>query len=97
MSALTVREIPDKTIRTLKARAAYNHRSLNGEILYLFDYIVSFGDKFSFTISRPEDPSVTRRREAVLALAGQWKDNRSDDDIIRDIESARTLGREVRL
>ena len=31
MSALTVRELPEKTIRTLKARAAYNHRSLNGE------------------------------------------------------------------
>jgi len=97
MSALTVRELPEKTIRTLKARAAYNHRSLNGEILYLFDYIASFGDNFSFTISRPEDPSVANRRAAVLALAGQWKDDRSDEDIIKDIENARTFGREVEL
>ena len=97
MSALTIRELPEETIRTLKARAAYNHRSLNGEILYLFDYIVSFGDRFSFTVSRPEDPSVARRREAVLALAGQWKDVRSDEEIIRDIESTRTFGREVEL
>ena len=97
MSALTVRELPEKTIRTLKARAAYNHRSLNGEILYIFDYIASFGDKFSFTISRPEDPSVANRRAAVLALAGQWKDDRSDEDIIEDIEKARTSGREVEL
>ena len=50
MSALTIRELPEKTMRTLKARASYNHRSLNGEILYLFDYIASFGAKFSFTI-----------------------------------------------
>ena len=70
MSALTVRELSEKTIRTLKARAAYNHRSLNGEILYIFDYIASFGDNFSFTISRPEDPSVANRRAAVLALGG---------------------------
>ena len=97
MSALTVRELPEKTIRTLKARAAYNHRSLNGEILYILDYIASFGDNFSFTISRPEDPSVANRRAAVLALAGQWKDDRSDEDIIKDIENARTFGREVEL
>ena len=97
MSALTIRDLPEKTVRTLKARAAYNHRSLNGEILYLFDYIASFGERFSFTISRPEDPEVTRRRDAVLALAGQWKDARSDEEIIRDLEGSRTFGREVEL
>ena len=97
MSALTIRELPEETIRTLKARAAYNHRSLNGEILYLFDYIASFGDRFSFTVCRPEDPSVARRRDAVLALVGQWKDARSDEEIMRDIESTRTFGREVEL
>ena len=57
----------------------------------------SFGENFSFTISRPEDPSVANRRAAVLALAGQWKDDRSDEDIIKDIENARTFGREVEL
>ena len=73
MSALTIRELPEETMRTLKARASYNHRSLNGEILYLFDYIASFGAKFSFTISRPEDPSVTRRRDAVLATSAGFQ------------------------
>ena len=97
MSALTVRDIPAETIRTLKDRAAYNHRSLNGEILYLLEYISSFGAEFSFMISRPEDPAVARRRAAVLALAGQWKDSRSDEEIIRDIESSRTFGRKVDL
>ena len=97
MSALTMRELPEETMRTLRARASYNHRSLNGEILYLFDYIASFGEKFTFTISRPEDPSITRRRDAVLALAGQWKDDRSDEEIMQDIESSRTFGREVDL
>ena len=86
MSALTIRELSEATVRTLKARAAYNHRSLNGEILFLFDYIASFGERFSFTISPPEDPDVVHRRDAVLALAGQWKDDRSDEEIMRDIE-----------
>ena len=97
MSALTIREVPARTLRTLKGRAAYNHRSLNGEILYLLDYISSFGAEFSFAITRPEDPAVTRRRAAVLALAGQWKDSRTDEEIMRDIENSRTFGREVEL
>ena len=89
MSALTIRELPERTMRTLKARAARNHRSLNGEILYIFDYIASFGENFSFTISRPESPDVTRQRDA--------KDDRTDDEIIADIEGSRTFGREVEL
>ena len=97
MSALTVRELSESTMRTLRARAAYNHRSLNGEVLYIFDYIASFGDRFSFSISRPESPDARRQRDAILALAGQWKDSRSDEEILRDIEGARTLGRDVEL
>lgn len=97
MSALTVRELPENTLRTLRARAAYNHRSLNGEVLYLFDYIASFGDRFSFSISRPESPDARRQRDAILAIAGQWKDSRSDEEILRDIEGTRTLGRDVEL
>lgn len=97
MSALTIRELPEGTLRTLKARAARNHRSLNGEILYIFDYIASFGEHFSFTITRPENPDVARQRDAVFALAGQWKDSRTDDEIIADIEGSRTFGREVEL
>lgn len=84
-------------MRTLRARAAYNHRSLNGEVLYIFDYIASFGDRFSFSISRPESPDARRQRDAILALAGQWKDSRSDEEILRDIEGTRTLGRDVEL
>ena len=97
MSALTVRELSESTIRTLRARAAYNHRSLNGEVLYIFDYIASFGDRFSFSLSRPESPDARRQRDAILALAGQWKDSRSDEEILRDIEGTRTLGRDVEL
>ena len=56
MSALTIRELSEKTIRTVKARTT-----------------------------------------AVLALAGQWKDKRSDEEILQDVEGSRTFGREVEL
>ena len=40
---------------------------------------------------------TTSRLIAILALAGQWKDSRTDDEIIADIEGSRTFGREVEL
>ena len=45
----------------------------------------------------PEDEKVARQRAAMLKFAGRWKDDRSTDEIIRDIESHRTKGRKVEL
>lgn len=40
MPALTVRNIPDSMLSRLRLRAARSHRSLNGEILSLFESAV---------------------------------------------------------
>lgn len=37
MPALTIRNIPERTLERLRARASRGHRSLNGEILALFE------------------------------------------------------------
>ena len=37
MPALTIRNIPETTLERLRTRAARGHRSLNGEILALFE------------------------------------------------------------
>ena len=37
MASLTIRDIPDDVLETLRERARRNHRSLNGEILALFE------------------------------------------------------------
>lgn len=37
MPALTIRNIPERTLERLRTRAARGHRSLNGEILALFE------------------------------------------------------------
>ena len=97
MACLTVRDLPDRTISSLKSRASYNHRSLNGEILYLFDYIASFGDRFEFTMKPPVDPAIEHQKEVILKLAGQWDDDRSYEEMVADIEGGRTHGREVEL
>ena len=38
MAAVTVREMPARTLDALKMRASVNHRSLNGEILCIFEH-----------------------------------------------------------
>ena len=46
------------------------------------------------------DPVAERRakrRAEIMSLAGTWKDDRSTAEIIKDIESHRTKGREVNL
>ena len=39
--------------------------------------------------------SAAQQRKTVMALAGEWCDDRTDEEIIADIESSRTFGREV--
>lgn len=47
----------------------------------------------------PGRPAATaaRRMAALQALAGSWKDKRSADEIVDDIERHRTRGRKVEL
>lgn len=97
MACLTVRDLPERTISTLKSRASINHRSLNGEILFIFDYIASFGDRFEFPMVAPADPEVEHQKDVILKIAGQWEDDRSLEEMVQDIEGGRTRGRKVEL
>ena len=94
--AITIRNIPRQTLDGLHRRAHGHHRSLNGEILVLFERFV-FPSQYPKQTEREEGQSqkAGNRRDRLLALAGSWKDSRSHDDIMADIVSARTMGREV--
>ena len=97
MPALTVRNIPDETMDGLHRRAKNAHRSLNGEILLIFEDAVE-GIESSVSRNRErKSSSALNRKSRLKALAGSWKDSRSADEIIADIVSARTMGREVSL
>ena len=92
MASLTVRDIPDTAVSTLKRRASRNHRSLNGEVLAIISYVSSFPDSFSF----PVQPAVApEESDPILELAGAWEDSRPIGATIAEIEGARTRGREV--
>jgi len=91
--SLTIRDLPEADLSVLKSRANRNHRSLNGEILYVLGYVSSFGATYEFP-ARPADRS---QQDRILSLFGKWKDSRSEGEIIADIEKSRSLGREVSL
>ena len=97
MPALTVRNIPNETMDGLHRRAKRARRSLNGEILLIFEDAVE-GIESSVSKNQERKPtSATNRKSRLKALAGSWKDSRSADEIIAEIVSARTMGREVSL
>lgn len=93
MATLTVRDLPSDTLESLKARASMNHRSLNGEVLYIFDYIVSGRSEYDLL----RETRIKKQREALDAVFGKWEDSRSTTEIISDIEGSRTRGRKVSL
>ena len=93
MATVTVRELPVKTLDALKMRASVNHRSLNGEILSIFDYVVSGASEFDFI----HENRARRQGEALKAVFGKWEDDRSEAEIVKEIEASRTKGREVSL
>ena len=97
MASLTVRDLPERTVSTLKRRAVRNHRSLNGEILSIFSYVVSFSDTFDFPLQPSRVDTFGRKKDPILELAGKWEDSRPIEATIADIEEARTFGREVSL
>ena len=43
------------------------------------------------------DEKVARQKAEMMKFAGCWKDDRTTEEIIRDIEGHRTKGREVNL
>ena len=97
MASLTVRDLSEQTVSTLKRRAVRNHRSLNGEILSIFAYVVSFNDGFDFPLQPGASTSLERTNDPIIELAGKWEDSRPIEATIADIEDARTFGREVAL
>ena len=96
MATLTIRDVSDETLESLKTQASRNRRSLNGEMLYIIDFAVSKHDEIDMEAIRRE--RIRKQREALDACFGAWKsDPRSTAEIIADIEGARTPGREVNL
>ena len=96
MANLTLRNLSESTLAGLRNRAAANHRSINGELLAIIDFVVAHPEKLSMDDYLWADPISAQKRD-ILAAAGTWRDSRTEAEVIKDIEGHRTRGREVSL
>ena len=93
MPSLTLRNVPDSLLSRLKLLAERERRSLNGELLVLLE--ASAGAKGEGLPSI--EPDSGRQAELWLELCGAWRDERGEAEIIAEIRSRRSEGREVDL
>ena len=81
MAMLQATNIDDRLYDALQARAASDNRSISQELeLILREFL-----------ARPHC-DTKEATEALLALAGSWKDERTAEEIIADLRTSRLLG-----
>jgi plasmid stability protein len=95
MASITVRNIPPEVLEKIKQLSSVERRSVNNEILVILE---------RGTYSEYEEKMLNRKYlskatqlEIWKKLAGTWEDKRSAKEIIEDIYSHRTTGRDVKL
>ena len=93
MASLTIRNIPESLLERLRKLSEAERRSLNNEIIVILEKSLK-----EYTPDYDKNViSVEAQVELWNKLAGEWDDSRSADEIINDILSHRTAGREVKL
>lgn len=95
MTSLTLRNIPDEVIETVRALSKKERRSLNNEMLFLLEESVSrhLNDR-SAPAPATVPLGVEMQKELWAKLAGAWEDKRETAAIIQDVYKSRTKGRE---
>jgi plasmid stability protein len=93
MASLTIRNIPESLLERLRKLSEAERRSLNSEIIVILEKSLR-----EYTSDYDKNViSVEAQVELWNKLAGEWDDSRSTNEIINDILSHRTPGREVKL
>ena len=95
MKSITVRNIPDEMLKRLKMLSVLEKRSLNNEILMILEKGLAKESEFKANLRN--HISMETQIKLWQNLSGKWIDNRSTDDIIRDIVDSRSEGRSVDL
>lgn len=94
MPSLTIKDIPEKLLRRVRARAAAERRSMNGAVIKLLD------EALAGRPPRGADSAQARAQTQVGAwrrLAGRWRSRHSAAREIELIYAARSRGRAVGL
>lgn len=95
MPSITVRGLDEHVLERIRALAQVERRSLNSELLILIDRALErelrFSDHRSAVVPKEIQLRMWQR------ISGWWEDNRSTDEIVADVHSTRTPGREIEL
>jgi len=88
MASLTLKNIPDDLLETLRTTAEREHRSLTQQVIHLLESAVR---KPAPAAPQPRTEEAEARLAAWRKLAAEWPDDIDGAEIM----DARTLGREV--
>ncbi|MBP9887286.1 MAG: Arc family DNA-binding protein [Leptospiraceae bacterium] len=93
MSNLTIRNIPTEMMNKIKTLSEIQKRSMNSEILFILEKGLLFENlqKSDKLLSKDTQVKIWNK------LSGKWKDKRKTSEIIDDIYSTRSKGREFSL
>jgi len=95
MASITVRNIPDDVFERIKTLSMVERRSINNEILVILER--GAFNEYEERMQGQRHLSKSTRMEIWKRLLGTWEDTRSTREIIEDIYSNRTVGRDVDL
>jgi len=92
---ITIRNIPEDVIDKIRTISKMQRRSLNNEILIVLERGVEIEEKHYFNTKRNINKNI--QIDIWNRLSGEWDDNRETNEIINDIYTSRTIGREFEL
>ena len=95
MANITIRNIPNELFEQIKKISTIEKRSLNNELLV----IIEKGTQSVLHHVHANPKYIPKSVQIHLweNLSGTWEDERTTDQIIDDIYSSRTQGREINL
>lgn len=93
MKNLTIRNIPDEIMDKIKMFSIIDKRSINNQILILLEKSVN--QELKDIEHLKKNLSLETQVSIWEDLCGKWEDNRSTEEIIQDILSKRSEGREI--
>jgi antitoxin FitA len=78
--ALSIKNVPDRLARSLKERAARNHRSIQGELMHILERAVEDEERpfdLEGLLKERQKSGLPRTKNESTAIIRRWRDSRS--------------------
>ena len=86
MANLQIKNIQDELYEEIKKLAASENRSVSQQVLFLVK---------EYLAKRKQLTAAKSPAQVLLELSGSWEDDRSAEQIVKEIKSARKSSRKV--